>query len=165
MNKLLLAVIAVVISLLWGCCPCRHITTDTRQMDSTEVKVRTKTIYIPDTVLIPIPAQQAERTTFDRSSHLENDFAESDARINDDGSLFHNLLTKPQDYPALANKQIEYRDSIVYKTKYKDRVITEEVERELSWWQRTQIYGFWAAIALFAIIYRKKILSIIRVFI
>lgn len=40
-----------------------------------------------DTAYIEVPAQSAEITTPDSVSHLETDFATSDARINPDGTL------------------------------------------------------------------------------
>jgi hypothetical protein len=114
-------------------------------------------------VFIEIPAQTAERTTADSTSHLENDYATSDAKINPDGTLYHNLNTKPQTKPVPTDKKIERRDSIVYQAKYIDREITVEVERHLSWWEKTQIYGFWAVIVIMVIAtYRKRILSLIK---
>ena len=94
-------------------------------------------------------------------SHLENEYAESDAQINQDGSLFHDLKTKPQAKPVPTQKEIRYRDSIVYR----DRIVkvkvketeTVEVEKKLSWFQKTQIYGFWTLLAFLMIVYRKKI--------
>ncbi len=129
--------------------------------DSVRIEYREKTVFVPDTVFIEIPAQTSERTTPDSLSHLENDFAESNARINQDGSLFHDLKTKPQAKPVPTQKEIQYRDSIVYR----DRIVkvrvketeTVEVEKKLSWFQKTQIYGFWTLLAFLMIVYRKKI--------
>lgn len=81
MTKKLFILLAAV-SLMWGCCPCRNLTTETDRQDSTRVEVRTQTILVPDTVFLEIPAQTAERTTRDSVSHLENEYATSDARIN-----------------------------------------------------------------------------------
>ncbi len=53
-----------------------------------------------DTAYIEIPPQSAERVANDSVSHLETDFAVSDARINPDGTLFHNLLNKTQKRPV-----------------------------------------------------------------
>ena len=152
--------------LLGSCCPCRHLTSTINSQDSIRIEVRTNTIYVPDTVLIEIPAQTAERTTADSTSHLENDYAISDAKINPDGTLYHNLNTKPQTKPVPTDKKVEYRDRIVYQKKYIDREVTVEVERKLSWWEKTQMKGFWVLIAIIAVfVYRKKIMSLIRRFI
>ena len=129
--------------------------------DSVRIEYRERTILVPDTVIVEIPAQTSERTTLDSVSHLENEYAESDAQINQDGSLFHDLKTKPQAKPVPTQKEIQYRDSIVYR----DRIVkvkvketeTVEVEKKLSWFQKTQIYGFWTLLAFLMIVYRKKI--------
>lgn len=136
------------VSLMWGCCPCRNLTTETTRQDSTRVEVRTETILVPDTVYLEIPAQTAERTTRDSVSHLENDYAVSDARINPDGSLFHDLRTKPQKKPVETDKKVERRDSVVYRDKAVQVKETISVPRELSTFQRCQIFGFWLLLAL-----------------
>ena len=40
-----------------------------------------------------------------------------------------------------------------------------EVERQLSWWEKTRIYGFYLLAALLVVIYRKPIWSLLRKFI
>lgn len=148
--------------IIGGCASSRRLSENVHQRDSVDVRVETRIEYIPDTVFIEIPAQMSERETADSTSHLENDYATSDARINPDGSLFHNLKTKPQKKPVNVERPVEYRDSIVYKTKTVIETKTEQVPRDLTWWQKTQIYGFRAAIVLLLIVYRKKILSFIK---
>lgn len=95
MNISLLLLIAL---LLTACGTPKKLTTT--QQDSTRIEIRETVIYVPDTVFVEIPAQTAERTTQDSTSHLENDYALSDARINPDGSLYHDLKTKPQEKPV-----------------------------------------------------------------
>lgn len=168
MKHLLYIVLTAV--LLTACAavrPTANTSTDSsvQGRDSVRIEYREKTVYVPDTVFIEIPAQTAERTTPDSLSHLENDFAESNARINQDGSLFHDLKTKPQAKPVPTKKEIQYRDSIVYKDRIVKVTVTEtktvEVEKKLNWFQKTQIYGFWALLLLLAIIYRKRIIGAI----
>ena len=143
---------------MWGCCPCRNLITETDRQDSTRVEVRTQTILVPDTVFVEIPAQTAERETRDSVSRLENDYASSEARINPDGSLYHDLRTKPQKKPVEFQKPVERRDSTVYRERVKTETVTETVEvpRQLTWFQKTSIYGFWAAIIFLMIVYTIK---------
>lgn len=152
--------IAAAALLMVGCSPGKNITTP-QQKDSTRVEIRKETIYVPDTVYIEIPKQTAERTTRD-SSRLENDYAISYARINADGTLYHNLSTKPQKKPVEINKPVERNDSIVYVTKTK----TVTVERELSWWEQTQIKGFHVLAVIFGIVVlwllRSPIMTLIK---
>ena len=142
--------VCTVITLLTSCGSTR-IVTEVR--DSTVIK----TVYVPDTVYIDIPAQASERTTADSTSHLENDYAKSDARINADGSLFHSLETRPQQKPVEIQKKIEYRYRTIIKT-VKD---TEYIEKELSWWERFRLHLcniFFISIAVFVItaLYKRR---------
>lgn len=105
------ALICTLILLLTACCTSRKLTTV--QSDSVRVEVVKTVEYIHDTVTVEIPAQTAERTTRDSSSHLENDFAESDARINSDGTLYHDLRTKPQEKEIPVEVPKERKDSII----------------------------------------------------
>lgn len=154
--------------LLGACSTTRKLSSQaTNERDSIRIEYRERIVSVPDTVFVEIPAQTAERTTLDSTSHLENDYAESDARINPDGTLFHSLDTKPQMKPVPTEKQIEYRDSIVYRDRIKTETVTETkyVERSLSWWERTQIYGFWLALIIIAILCRKSLVSLVKRFI
>lgn len=156
-NLLLILILAAVTA----CCPCRHLTPPTA--DSVRVETIVRTEYIPDTVLVEVPVESERQTVRDTTSHLETSFAVSDARINADGSLSHSLANKPQKRPIPTEKEVIYRDSIVYR----DRVNTEivEVERKLTWWQQTKMKGFWIALAIIVVVYRKKIFTVARRFI
>ena len=67
--------------------------------DSVIIEYVTETKYVKDTVLINIPEFSAERTTADSCSHLSNKYAESNAKINPDGTLYHDLIMLPQTIP------------------------------------------------------------------
>nr|DAD99927.1 MAG TPA: Prokaryotic membrane lipoprotein lipid attachment site [Myoviridae sp. ctrCp2] len=148
--------------IIGGCASSRRLSENIHQQDSVDVRVETRIEYVPDTVFIEIPAQTSERETADSTSHLENDYATSDARINPDGSLFHDLKTKPQKKPVNVERPVEYRDRIVYKTKTVTETKIVKVPRDLTWWQKTQIYGFWVILFILVIVYRKNILSLIK---
>lgn len=170
---------AVLVSMLFivsGCCTQRRVveqnTTVIQQKDSSNTEVRVEKVieYLTDTVYIKIPAQMAERTTQDSTSHLENDYATSDARINQDGTLYHDLKTKPQEIASEFQKPVERNDSIRTEYKTKTKYITlidkKEVEKELTWWQHTCIKWFpWCLILLIiaiGYIFRKPILKITK---
>lgn len=144
--------------LLCGCAASRHVSDSVNSEQRDTVRVKTVTIYVPDTVFVEIPAQTAERETRDSVSNLENDYATSEARINPDGSLYHDLKTKPQKKPVEFQRPVERRDSIVYRERVRTETVTETVEvpRQLTWFQKTSIYGFWAAIIFLMIVYTIK---------
>ena len=167
MKRIILLIAAAI--LMVGCRTTKSIPTQAQEYkrDSVRIEYRERTVLVPDTVYFEIPRQMAERTIADSVSHLENDYASSDARLNSDGTLTHTLNSKQQLKPVPTERKIEYRDSIIYKDRWRDKkqTVTEYVERKLSWWEQTQIYGFWAAIAIVAIIYRKKIFqAVVRLF-
>lgn len=157
----------IVCALLGSCSSHKNMVTEHKENDSVRVEVHTNTIIVPDTVYVEIPAQTAERTTADSTSHLENDYATSDARINPDGTLFHSLATKPQSKPVEVDKKIEQRDSIVYVEKSVSDTGQQivEVERNLSWWEQTRIYGFYLLLIVLVAIYRKPIWSLLKKFV
>ena len=164
MKKKLIFWAVVVVLLLTSCGPGKHLPVQTENRDSTRVEVREKTVYIRDTVLMEIPAQSAENTTRDTSSHLETDYAESDARIDPDGTLHHSLRNKPQKQPVPVDVPQTQKDSIVYR----DRFISEtiEVPRDLTSWQKWQMRSFWILLSGLAVfVIRKPLLALIRRFI
>lgn len=102
-----------------------------------------------DTVFGEIPAQSAERTTPGKTSHLETDYAESDARINEDGTLTHTLFNKPTKLPVPVKNTTDtvYVDKAIEKPVPVE--VPVEVERELTWWQQTRLDTWgWLATAL-----------------
>lgn len=152
-------------------CACgtqkKFTTTVIAESENKNVEVRYEKIFVPDTVYLEIPAQTAERTTKDSTSNLENDFATSTARINPDGTLYHDLNTKPQDKPVPTEKEIERNDSIVYIDRFTEVPIP--VEKELSWWEQTCIkwfpYSIGTLLLSLIVILRKPMLNLIRRFI
>lgn len=174
-DVILCAALVSMLFIVSGCCTQRRAVEDTtiiidKDSANTEVRVETRIEYLTDTVYIKIPAQMAERTTQDSTSHLENDYATSDARINQDGTLYHELKMKPQEIASEFQKPIERKDSVrtEYKTKikYVYRTQKKEVEKELTWWQHTCIKWFpWCLILLIiaiGYIFRKPILKITK---
>ena len=149
------------------CCSCgagRHLPVQTENRDSVRVEVREVTRYIRDTVFVEIPTQSAENTTRDTSSHLETDYAESDARIDPDGTLHHSLKNKPQKQPVPVDVPQTQKDSIVYRDRYISETI--EVPRELTAWQKWQMRSFWILLSGLAVfVLRKPLLTLIRRFI
>lgn len=154
----------VIAFLLCSCGAGKHLPVQTESRDSVRVEVREVTKYIRDTAFIPIPAQTAENTTRDTSSHLETDYAESDARIDPDGTLYHSLRNKPQEKPVPVQTPVIQKDSIVYRDKFKYETV--EVPRDLSAWQKWQMRSFWILLSAVAVyVLKKPMLALARRFI
>ena len=120
-----------------------------RQVTSgeTKVEVRTETKYEKDTVYFEIPVYVEKVQTLDTTSLLENKYAVSAASVSG-GVLTHNLATKPVKQAVEVEKQIIYRDSLVYV----DKIITNtvEVEKQLTSWQKFLMsFGSLGIIVLF----------------
>lgn len=153
--------------LLAGCRTQRYIPVTQQSHDSIRTEVRTETVYVKDTAYIEIPKQTAESILPDTMrSCLENDYATSDAWVTPDGMLHHTLETKPQEMPYEYDKKVEKQDSTTHKSGTETIVETKYVEKELTWWQQTEIYGFRVLAALLVIglvwKYRKVIMTFIR---
>ena len=113
--------------------------------DSTRVEVRYETVTVHDTAYVELPVIIEKIQTLDTTSTLENDYARSEATVTA-SILKHSLETKPAQLPVPVEKEIVYRDSIVFR----DRVVTEvkEVERQLTFWQQFKMRAGVAAMIL-----------------
>ena len=153
--------------LLAGCRTQRYMPVTQQLHDSIRTEVRTETVYVKDTAYIEIPKQTAVSILPDTmKSSLENDYAFSDAWVTPDGMLHHTLETKPQEMPYEYDKKVEKQDSTTHKSGTETIVETKYVEKELTWWQQTEIYGFrvLAAVLVIGLVwkYRKAIMTYIR---
>lgn len=156
------------LALFSGCSSTKETTQPRIPMVTIGNSTDTKIIHAEtiDTVFITPPAQSAERTTPEKKSHLETDYAESDARINEDGTLTHTLKNKTQPKPVPVKNSTD--------TIYVDRnvevpvpiEVPVEVERELTWWQKTRLNTWgWLVTALALCVgwlSRKPLLTLAR---
>ena len=111
----------------------------TRQVtprEQTTVEIRTETVYVPDTVYVQLPAVSQSVETLDTVSVLENKYSKSEAQVSN-GVLAHSLEVKPVKEPAIVQKEIVYKDSIIVKQVDVDHYI--EVPAELTAWQSFKI--------------------------
>lgn len=148
-TRLNIFAISVMILGLSSCGAAKHAAPE--RSDSTRVEVRTITQTVHDTAYIELPVFVERNVTRDTTSTLENPYAKSEASITD-GLLSHSLQTKPTRQPVKIEKEIVYRDSIVFR----DRIetVTVEVEKELTKWQsfKMKTGGTTLAILIIAIV-------------
>ncbi len=169
MKKTLIIVLAMAI--LTGCKTTKPTPPPKIPIVPIETNTDTKIIHTEtiDTAFIDIPPQSAERTTPGKTSHLETEYAESDAKINEDGTLTHTLANKPGKKPVPVKNTT---DTVYVDTAVEVPVPVEvpvEVERELTAWQKTRLNTWgWLATALAVCagwFLRKPILTLARRFI
>ena len=123
-----------------------------QESDNTRVEVKTVVERVMDTAYVELPVIVEKVSTLDTASVLENKYAKSAASVSG-GVLAHSLETKPVSVPVRVEKQIVYRDSLVYR----DRVqtVTKEVEKPLTGWQQAKLRvgGFCFFLVLIAGLY------------
>lgn len=148
-TRLNIFAISVMILGLSSCGAAKHAAPE--RSDSTRVEVRTITQTVHDTAYIELPVFIERNVTKDTTSTLENPYAKSEASITD-GLLSHSLQTKPTRQPVKIEKEIVYRDSIVFRDR--TETVTVEVEKELTKWQsfKMKTGGKTLAILIIAIV-------------
>ena len=129
--------------------------------DSTRVEVRYETKTVHDTAYVELPVIVEKVATLDTASLLENKYAKSAASVSG-GVLTHSLETKPVREPVAVEKQIVYRDSLVYRDKV--QTVTVEVEKKLTAWQTIQMRLGLVAILIIMIVVIYSIFLIINHF-
>ena len=129
--------------------------------DSTRVEVRYETKTVHDTAYVELPVLVEKVATLDTASVLENKYAKSVASVSG-GVLTHSLETKPVREPVSVEKQIVYRDSLVYRDKV--QTVTVEVEKKLTWWQSFKMKLGVVALVLLVIVVIYSIFLIINHF-
>ena len=129
--------------------------------DSTKVEVRYETKTVHDTAYVELPVIVERVATLDTASVLENKYAKSAASVSG-GVLAHSLETKPVREPVSVEKQIVYRDSLVFRDKV--QTVTVEVEKKLTWWQTLKMRLGLVAIVLIVIVVIYFIFLIINHF-
>ncbi|SHL74285.1 hypothetical protein SAMN04488494_0623 [Xylanibacter ruminicola] len=109
-------------------------------------------VYVQVPVEFEIPAQTASIVTMDSTSHLETDFAISDAKLSwRDGVpyLFHSLENKPQKINKDVTIPVRHIRLKYYKTVYRTRYREKVIEKQLTLYQRAVLnFAPWIIIGL-----------------
>ena len=134
--------------------------------ESVRTDVRIETVIQKDTVYLEIPLIEKVVETLDTASVIENKYAKSAASVKN-GVLVHSLSTKPVNEPVIIDKQIVYRDSLVFVDRVNE--VKVEVEKPLTGWQQLKLaLGGIALVALFIwivytiihFLFTKKLISL-----
>ena len=127
------ASILLIIAFLLAACGVARPVLD---QDNTKVEVKTVVERVVDTAYVELPVIVEKVATLDTASVLENKYAKSAATVSG-GVLTHSLETKPVKEPVKVEKQIVYRDSLVYRDRI--QTVTQEVEKPLTGWQQAKL--------------------------
>ena len=141
-----------------GCGVCKH--TPIEKSDSIRIEYRDRIVH--DTARVEVPKEVERIVTRDTVSHIENSWAKSDAMVSD-GFLHHSLESKPRVIKVPVEVQV--RDTIIMERTAE--VVKVEVEKPLTWWQRTKMGTFgWllgGIVLLLLWTFRKPIIKLIRI--
>ena len=122
------------------------------------------------TISVPVPVESALQNVHDNTSHIETTLAESDAWINNDGTLGHSIRNKPQRLKAEVS--VPMKESKTNNTAKSIKEIPVPypypvyVEKNLTLWQSIRLGAFWylIGIAILALgwILRKPIVTVMQ---
>lgn len=149
---------------LSGCRSSREIEGRSHQQtDSTGTEIRWRYIRIHDTVPVYIPVEKQTSVGMD-SSHLETEFATSDAYIDSLGRLHHTLENKSRkiDIPvsggALVSDTSRYESHAEVDSLPVPQPYPVYVEKELTWFQQFQMQSWWwmAVVLIGYVLYRTR---------
>lgn len=149
-------VLLILLTIPLACCPSKMLSSSNKDSVRVETKIRTE--YIKDTVIFEVPVEVKSNVVKDTVSILETSLAYSKAEIDSSGYLHHLLQNKSKNVPILTQKEVIYKDSIIYRDKFVENVV--EVPRELTNWQQVKLNGFWILLAIvlaFSIIKIRKL--------
>lgn len=133
-----LAIYALFIALLFvqACSP--RIVEKIVVRDSLITEIHERVIH--DSIPYEVPVEIEKIVTRDTASHLENKFGESDAVVSG-GFLWHSLKTKPQ--TIYIPVEVTVADTTTTSTHSEIQTVEVPVEKELNWWQKFRLKGFW----------------------
>lgn len=122
----------------------------------TEIRTEYRDRMVHDTVAVEMPPKMEERTvTVERSSHLENEWASSDASVDSLGLLHHSLETLP--HKIMIPVTVPVHDTL--RLEAETITLTEYVEKPLKWPQKTLM---WLGAVLMAVLLAKMIFKLIK---
>lgn len=132
---MILMALLITVLMLWSMWSCR--TSRQEPADSVRTEYRYVEKLRTDTAYVQVPLETVRTVTRDTVSWLQTEWAWSEARVDSLG-LHHSLGTVRKEIPVRVEARDVVRDSIAYR----NIVYTKTVEKPLTWWQKTQIYGF-----------------------
>lgn len=163
----------ILIILLFGaqsCCRKHFPPPSIEYRDSLIVEYRDSLVYRDSIVSVPIPLESDQAiVTINDTSHRETSLAESDAWVSADGFLHHSIRNKKGNidfHVAIPEHWIVDKAHVEKATTI---INTVYIPRELTWWQKFRLRGFWFLLAITAgllvWIFRKPLFSFIGKFV
>lgn len=131
-------------------------------IERVETKIEYRDRVVHDTATFEVPVEVEKIVTRDTVSHLENNWAKSDAVVSE-GLLHHSLESKPK--KVYVPVEVHVTDTIWRQKKTQVVTKIKEVEKPLSWWKSFKLDAFWwllaAVLVLLAWTFRKTLLKLL----
>lgn len=142
-----LAMAAILLLLLLsGCCPCKHLTTEVKDSTTTSLVV----VQRVDTILVEVPREVYVNNTTDSISVIVGELATSTAEVVG-GRLRHTLEVG-------GKAQVLTTSTDTTRSYNRERVVVNTITtNKLTKWQKSQIAGFWIILAAAVILLFSKI--------
>ena len=122
----------------------------------TEIRTEYRDRMVHDTVAVEIPPKMEERTvTVEKYSHLENEWASSDASVDSLGLLHHSLETLP--HKIMIPVTVPVHDTL--RLEAETITLTKYVEKPLKWHQKILM---WLGATLMAVMLAKMIFKLFK---
>lgn len=174
MKNLVIIVVSLTALMLSGCHSSKQMLPSPPVIVSNTDSVRTEyieTVRIDTvTIEVPVPMESAKQVVPDSTSHLETSLAESDAWINEDGTLGHSIKNKEQKLKA--DVPVPVKDTKTNNTETTVREVPVPypepvyIERDFSKWESFRLDAFWYLVGLVLIslgwILRNPLITAIR---
>lgn len=145
-------VIAALVCIIVSSCSPRII-----EKTVTTIEYRDRIVH--DTATVEIPHEVEKIVTKDTVSHLANKYAKSDAVVSN-GLLHHSLESIPQVIQVPV--EVHVTDTVWKESQIQE--VVKEVEKPLTWWQKTRIDAFWGLVLSLILaliwIFRKPIMKL-----
>lgn len=131
-------------------------------IERVETKIEYRDRVVHDTATFEVPVEVEKIVTRDTVSHLENNWAKSDAVVSE-GFLRHSLESKPKIIQVPV--EVHVTDTLWKEKEAQAVTETKEVEKPLSWWKSFKLDAFWwllaAVLVLLAWTFRKTLLKLL----
>lgn len=153
---LAVALIASIFSL----CGCRTIK-EVEILHDSIIQNDTTEVYVHDTIKVTEIRYDSVDREVEKIVYVDSNGV---CHEKEKETLTHYIYQQSEEYKA---KEAEYKSKISdLEKQLAEKQKVEYVEKELSWWQKTEIYGFWVCLAIIALYVlwrtRKKLIKLLN---
>ena len=169
-NVLRFLILAVIVLagfclMMTSCCVCKPLPEQTVIRDSVAVHIKDSLSVRDSVVFVQMPVENSQNILPEtHRSKLETSLARSEAWVDSLG-LHHTLENKAKPIEVHVPVTDHYTEVDTGHSETTTHTITQEVEREFTWWEKVRLRAFWwlagAVLLLLVWTFRKPIIKLI----